>query len=815
MLTDLRYSLRVLAAAPGFTAVAVFILAVGIGGTSAVFGLFRAVFLSPLPFPEADRLVTVVERRGGSRNANIPVSGHEYAAWREQNRVFSGVALHRPEILHVTGAGEPESVEAIRTSVEFFPVLGMRPALGRFFSPGEDRAGGARLAVLSDAFWRRRFGADAAVLGQPLILNDQAFTVVGVLPPLPESLSADVWLPLDVPAQIRAVGRHNLSVFARLAPGISSEEAQADLQAISEQLARQMPDANTDHHAQVLGLREQMVGEYRFALVLLLSAAGFVLLIACANLANLLLTRSAGRQSEMAIRTAIGAGRTRLVRQLLVESLLIGLIGGAGGLLVAIWIVDLLPALVVSDIPLLETSRVDWTVIAVCGALSLLTGMAIGIAPALRASRPDIQRFLTTGRGTSEDRGGRRLRSVLVAAELAWTLVLLVGAGLMLNSFVRLLHVRPGFDSENVVVVPIDLFGARYGDAARRRAFYDDLIARLRSLPGVEAAGAVSHLPLGGADNWMPFALPGRPSPAPGQELYAAFRVATPDYFRTLRIPLRAGRFFTEADSRLAVPVIRWFPQQPLPPDADRPQPQPAALISEAAARQFWPDEDPVGKRIRVLFSPEMTIVGVVGDIKHNALNLPAYPHVYLPHNQEPWNSASFVVRTTIPPQQAIGAIREQVRAIDAGLPVTARLLDDVRVGTIAQQRFYALLVGLFGIVALALAVIGIYGVVSFATAERRTEIGVRLALGAQRGEILGLIIAQALPSIAAGVGLGVVGAFALSGLVETLLYGVEPVDPLTFGAAAALLAAVALAACWVPARRAARLDPVLALRSQ
>jgi putative ABC transport system permease protein len=385
----------------------------------------------------------------------------------------------------------------------------------------------------------------------------------------------------------------------------------------------------------------------------------------------------------------------------------------------------------------------------------------------------------------------------------------------MLNTLVRLLYVDTGFDTSRVVVIPVDLPGGRYADAERRRAFYDEVLQRLRAAPGVDSAGGVSHLPLGGRDNWMPFSVAGRPAAGPGQEPYAAFRVATPDYFKTLGIPLRGGRLFGDSDRRLAVPVIRWFPQQPAPPHADRPQAAPVAVVSEAAARQFWPDEDPIGKRIRVLFSPEMTIVGIVGDVKHNALNQPAYPHIYIPYNQEPWNSVSFVARTSGDPHESAAMLRGVVSSVDPAVSISARPMDEMRSAAMTYQRFYFFLIAVFGAVALALAVVGIVAVVSFAAAQRRTEIGVRLALGAQPGEILRMIVVQALPPIVLGVAAGIAGALALTGLLENLLYGVKPADPLTFVTVAALLVGVATAASWFPARRAAQLDPVTALRPQ
>jgi putative ABC transport system permease protein len=813
MLTDLRYAFRGFRRDPGFTATAVITLALGIGASIAVYSLVRAVLLAPLPVPEADRLVSIAERRPGSRDTNIPVSGHEFVAWQEQNHVFERIALFRPETANLTSAGEPESIMIGRVSPGFFPLLRLPAALGRVFEERDDRAGADPVAILSDAFWRRRFGADPGVLATRLTLNDRTYTVIGVMRSLPPTLTTDVWLPIDVAGQARAVGRHNLNVIARLSEGVTLEQAQADLDTIAARLTKEYPAENTDHHVRIEPFRESLVGEFRLALLLLFAAVGFVLLIACGNVANLLLARTAHRQREIAIRTALGATRLRVLRQLLVEGVALGAMGGTAGLLIAIWIVELAAGLTAIRIPLLETARLDWYVLTLAAGVSIATGAMAGLPTALRGTRIHAA-ALRESRGTSDARG-TRLRSTLVACEVALTLMLLVGAGLMTNSFVRLITVNPGFRIERVLVLPVDLPGPRYPEAHQRRAFVERLLARLQSTAGIEAAGAISHLPLGGADNWMPFQIQGRPAPAPGQELYAAFRVVTPDYFRTLEIPLRRGRFFSDSDARRAVPIVRWFPQQPNPPGFDDPQAAPTAIISEAAARQHWPDEDPVGKRIRVLFSADVTIVGIVGDIKHNALNQPSHPHVYLSHNQEPWNSLSVVVRTTGTPLSAAAAVREQVRALDPVLPVSMREMDDVRAASVGRPRFFVLLIVGFGAMALGLAVVGIFGVVSYLAAQRTREIGVRMALGARRDEILRLVIGHGMRPIAVGIAAGIAGAAALTRFIETLLFDVKPADPATFMAAATLLAAMALLACWVPARRAANVDPVIALRAE
>jgi len=814
MLHDLRHALRGLLLSPAFTVMSVLTLAVGIGANTAVLSLARAVFVNPLPFKDADRLVVIAERRPGSRDANIPVSGHEFAAWKDQNQVFEQIAISRGDGLNLTAAGEPEKIEALRVSASYLPAMGLSPALGRVFLDGEDAAGRNRVVILSDGLWRRRFGADRSIVGRTITLNDESYAVVGVLGPLPQSLVPDVLLPLDVPDDIRAVGRHNLNVVARLRPGVTIEAAGSDVSAISERLAATMPRDNTGHSAVVAPLRELMVGEYRRVSWLIVAAVGFVLLIGCANVANLLLARGANRQREIAIRTALGASRARIVRQLIVESLVLAVISGAAGLLMSAWITDLAPKISAVNIPLLETARLGWSGLALAAGISLLTGLAAGLVPAFRSARVHPGWIREASR-VADDPDRRTLRNALVACEVGLTLVLLVGAGLMINSFVRLIAVDPGFRTANVLVVPLDLPAARYPQSYQQRDFYDRVIAGIASIPGVEAAGAVSHLPLGGADNWMPLRVVGRPDPQPGQELYAPFRVATPRYFETLRIPLRQGRFFDERDARQSMPIIRWYPQQPYPSGFDQPQAAPVAVVSEAAARQFWPGADPVGQRIRVLFSPEITIIGVAGDVHHNGLNLPAYPHIYLAHNQEPWNSVSMVVRSELPASRLTPAIRERIRQADPALPVAVKTMDDVLSASVGQPRLYAVITGLFGMVALLLAVVGIFGVVSYVAAQRTREIGVRMALGAQRREILALVVGQGMRPIAFGLAAGIATAIGVTRFMTKLLFHVAPLDVTTFVVVTALLSAVALVACWIPAQRATRVDPVTSLRAE
>jgi putative ABC transport system permease protein len=812
-MSTFRYAARSLFKSRGFTAIAVVTLALGIGANTAVYSLLRAVFLSPLPVADADRVGVIAERRESSRDADIPISGHEYAAWKAQNHSLESIALFRADMSNLTGGGDPRKLQLLRASGEYFSLLGLEAAHGRVFGPGEDRAGSDRVVVLSDELWRSRFGGDPSVVGATITLNDQPHQVIGVLPRLPRPFSVDAWVPLDVPGNVRTVGRHNLNAIARLRPGVSLDAAAADLRTIAARTALEYPQ-NTGHDVVVHDLRDALVGEVRPAMLALLIAAGFVLLIASANVTNLLLTRGASRQKELAVRAALGASRGRIVLDLLAESLVVAAMGGAAGVLLAAWIVDAVPAITALQVPLLDTARVDWQALTVAAIVAAATGTLAGLAPALRGAKQHPS-WLREGDRGSDDPGRRRLRTVLVSTETALALMLLTGAGLMINSFVRLTMVNAGFTADDVVVVPVDLPQARYPEPHRQREFFDRLAARLAALPGVDAVGSVSHLPLGGSDNWSPFTVVGRPAPPPGQEPNAPFRTASPEYFRVLGIPLVRGRFFSAADARVSIPIIRWYPQQPQPEGFDRPQPAPVAIVSEAAAKQFFPGQDPIGHKFHVMFSPEVTIVGMVGDVKHNGLNQPAYPHIYLAQNQEVWNWTSIVIKTKSPVASLAPAIRAQVASLDPDLPVSVRAMTDVRSESVGQPRLYALLVGCFAALAVGLALVGIFGVVSHTVVQRTREIGVRVALGAEQREIQRFVVAQGMRPVAIGLIAGVAGAMALTRSLESLLFEVRPTDPLTFGIGVAVLGFVAAVACWIPARRAARLDPIAALRAE
>lgn len=819
VMQDLRYGWRALVKSPGFTAVAILTLALGIGANSSIFSLINAVLLRPLPFDEPERLVMVWERRASSNDSNLPISVHEFVAWREQGRSFEKIAIFTGDGFTLTGAGDPATLNAVRASSDFFSVLGVEPILGRTFAAGEDQTGSEPVVVVNSSLWKRRFGADPDIVGKTIVLSDQKYSVIGVMER--KCVGAwlnsdpDVWIPLDLPREAQRVGKHGNNVIARLKPDVTLEQAQADLAQVASRLEQQYPDNNVGHSVKIDSLHEDIVGGVRPALVVLFGAVGFVLLIACANVANLLLTRAAARQKEIAIRTALGAGRFRLVRQMLIESCLLAAMGGGIGVLLALWIIELLPKIKAVNIPRIEQVGIDGRVLAVTLGLSLLTGVITGLIPALRTSNLNLSQSLNDGARTSAGPGRRRIGSMLVVLEVALALVLLAGGGLMLKSFVRLVNVDPGFETRNVLRLDLSLPGPRYAKPQQQTKFYGELMERLKALPGVETVGATSQTPLSPGDNWGPVAIDGRPAPAPGQEPYAAMRSVSSDYFRTMRIPLRKGRYFTETDARIALPVMRWFDQQPYPQHYNDPQPAPAIIINETMARKFFADEDPMGQRIRIISSPWLTIVGIVGDVRHTGLSTQPNPEMYLSDLQEPSDSMAVMVKTAGDPLNLAAAVREQVMALDRDQPVAITTMDDIFSASVGGQRFNMLLLSIFGALALILAVVGVFGVINYSVAHRTREIGLRIALGARRTDILQLVIGQGLVLALLGVGIGLGGAFALTRLISGLLFGVSPTDPLTFVVVSLLLTGVALLATYIPARRAMNVDPMVALRCE
>ena len=796
---------------PAFTAIAVITLALGIGANSAIFSVVNAVLLRPLPFKDPDRLVSVWERRANSGRANLPLSGHEYAALKERTTSFEALTLVQPNAFNLTGRGDPVTVAAGQVSTEFFSIVGVPPLLGRTFAPGEDQGGGAKVVVLGHELWSQRFGSDPNVLNQTVRLDDQSWTVIGVMPAL--ELIPDVLVPIDMRSELRKVGKHSHQVVGRLRPGVTLDQAQAEVAHVAAQVEQELPDANRGHGVQLVGLHQEVTGEAQLPLFTLFGAVGFVLLIACANVANLLLSRAASRQREMAIRTALGASRWRLIRQTLIESLLLGIFGGGLGLLSAFWLVTLLSKITAVNIPRLDKINVDGRVLLVTLGFSILTGLLTGIAPAWRNSEPRLSQWIKDGMRGTGNPGRRRISSALVITEIALAVVLLVGGGLMLKSFVQLLRVDPGFNRNHVLRLDFALPELKYREPQQSLAFYNELIVRLQALPGVESVGATTNTPLGPAESWSGFVIEGRPPLPQGDHQQAAMRTVSDDYFRTMQIPLRKGRFFNNSDARVALPLVRWFEQQPFPERFNEPQAAPAVIINETMARLYWPNEDVIGKRMRIIFSPWLTIVGVVGDVHHTGLNTPPNPEMYLSQLQEPQSSMAVLARTTGDPLQLAGAAREQLKAMDKDLPVTVTTMDQLFANSLAGQRFNTSLLGVFAAVALILAMIGVFGVINYSVAQRTHEIGIRIALGAQRRDVFKLVVGQGLLLALVGVGVGAAGAVALTRLIAGLLYGVSPTDGPTFVVVSLLVTAVAFLACYLPARRATRVDPLVALR--
>lgn len=720
---------------------------------------------------------------------------------------------------NLTGGAEPELINAASVSADFFAVLRERPLVGRPISTGDDRSGAPRIVVLSQRLWQRRFASDPTIVGRAIQLSDVPHTVVGVMPARGIAFDPDVWVPMDLPAEAEKVGKHSHYVLARLKPQVTITQAQSDIARIAQQLEQDMPGNNTGHGVIVRSMHEDVVGNVRRPLFVFMGAVAFILLIACANVAHLLLARAAARDKELAIRTALGAGRRRLIQQLLTESLLLGLAGGSAGMIMAAWVIDLLPTLPAVQLPRLDELNIDRRVLGITVALSLLTGIISGVVPALQSTRmrSKLRTWLTEGSRVTMG-PGRRLAGLLIVSEVALALVLLVGAGLTIKSFARLMAVDAGFNPSNVLTVGLELPATRYAEPQRVLAAYNQLFERIRSVPGVQVVGATTQIPIGACCNGMPITIEGRPEPLPGRGPGALMSIVSNDYFRALQIPLRSGRPFNDSDARLALPLIRWWEQQPNPANFEKPQAAPAVIINQAMARQFWPGEEVVGKgkRFRVLFSPWVTIVGVVGDVRQRSLSQRAEPEMYLPHAQEPWGALTLVLRTSGDPDELVGAVRDQIRAFDPDLPAGQILsMDRLIRNSVRSPRFNALLLGVAGIVALLLALIGIYGVMSYSVARRTHEIGIRTALGADATQVLKLVLGHAMTLAGAGIALGVVGAVVLSRVLRNMLFEVEPTDPLTFALIAILLAAVSLLASYLPTRRATRVDPLIALRSE
>lgn len=802
LIQDLRFALRMLFKNPGFTAVAAITLAVGIGANTAIFSVVNSTLLRPLPYAEPDRLsfVTIDRLEHGRR---FTVSKADFLILKERMQSFERLAAITTDRLNLTGVEEPERVSAMRVTADFFSILGVPPILGRGFAADEDRPGRPPVAVVSHALWLRHLSGDPGAIGRAITLNDQTYTVVGVMPPDFAFLrSYDVWPILQLtPPTKRPPFFYRL--LGRLKPGVGEPQLRAELASMHDQVERAWPDPQKSGWAfEAEPLKEFITGGARPVLLVLWVAVGFVLLIATANVANLLLSRAATREREIAVRAALGAPRRRLVRQLLTESLILAGLGGGLGLMVALWGIDLLRALEPGTLPRVSEVRIDRGVLVFTSFLSLASGVLFGLAPALQISRTRLNETLKEGgRAATESRGRLRLRGLLVIGQMALALMLLVAAGLMVKSFIRLQHVDPGFDPEGLLTVQLSLSQARYPEPRQQAAFYNRLVERARSLPGVQAASVSDSIPPDRLENVEMFEVEGQPVPT-GQSLPLAEEVLIgTDYFRTLGIPLLQGR------------------PPGLQDNADAP---PVAWINQTMARRFFPDGDAVGKHIHAGgFGPEdpwITVAGVARDVKYNGLMADRAPTIYVPYEQQafPEGEMHLALRSSLDPGSLIAAVRREVQALDSGLPLAGvKTGGQLLAASVGRPRFQTLLIGIFALAALLLAAVGIYGVISYSAAQRTHEIGLRMALGARSRDVIRLVVGQGMRLALAGTGLGVIGALALTWLMKGLLFGVSATDPLTFALIAMLLAGVAFLACYLPARRATRVDPMIALRCE
>lgn len=807
LLQDIRYAMRVLTKSPGFTIIAIITLALGVGANTAIFSVVNTVLLRPLPYSEPDRLVTIWESSKPRNLEQSQASPVTFTDWRQQSHLFESIAgWWYPQINLTGGDGEPERVRTIATTDGFFDVLRAQPLLGRTFLPGEDVPGGENIAVIGYGLWQRRFGSDPGVIGKAVTLDGSSYTIIGVMPQgfkYPEE--TEVWRPLGWDPARHSRNARFFEVVARLKPGVSLEATQAEMSALAGRIAEENPQSNTNWDVSILSLHDHIVGNYQTSLWIMLGAVGFVLLIACANVANLLLARAEAREKEVCIRLALGAGRLRLIRQFLVESSLLALAGSAVGLALAYFGGNLLMQINPVKVPNLNEVTINGRVLLFTLGVAMITGLVFGLVPALHASRTDLNKTLKEGgRDSKASSGGRRIRSTLVIAEIAVALVLLVGAGLMLRSFFRLQQVETGFNPENILTFNLQLPFASYQDWRKVSEFYAQLLDRIETLPGVKSADATGFLPL--ESGWrMNFNVVGRQPSTADEEIRVQYHQVSPGYFQTLGTPLISGREFQKEE------------------DATR---SGVAIINQALAHRLFPDEDPIGKRVSNIsrgigplarYLPQVNeaeIIGIVGDVKNSGIKAAPEMAIYFPQSQFAYRSMNIVVRTQSNPMSMVGAVRNAVWSLDGNLPVSnLKTMEQTLSDSIAPQRFTLMLLGLFAALSLALAGVGIYGVMSYTTAQRTREIGVRMALGASRSDITSLVMRQVVTLASAGVAIGLAGAFGLTRLMATLIFGVSATDPLAFAGVSLLLAGVALLAGYIPAYRATRVDPMTALR--
>jgi putative ABC transport system permease protein len=820
LIQDLRFGIRLLLKNPAFSAVAVLALALGIGANTAIFSVVDAVLFRPLPFDHPDRLVAVWEHDLTKGDDHDSVMAANYLDWRNRNQVFEEMSAHAGGSVNLTGLAEPERLRAARISAGLFPLLGVQPEIGRVFLPDEDQPGHQRVVVISNHLWKSRFGGDAEVIGQSITLNNQDYAVVGVMRAgfaLPLNEDSEIWTPLVfTPDELTLRNSHYLKVLGRLKPGASLGQASAEMATLAAQLEGEYPKSNEGTGAAVFALHAEIVGDVKKPMLIFLCAVVFILLIACANVANLMLARAAARQREIAVRVALGASRWRLVRQMLIESVVLGLAGGAAGLLLALWGIEFLSAAARQmSVPRAGSIGLDGRVLLFTLAASIVTGLIFGSVPALQASKPDLNDALKEGGRSSGSLRRSRTRSLLVVSEMALTFVLLAGAGLLINSFLKLRAVDPGLQPERVLTMNISLPRQKYTQPEQVIAFHRQLLEQVAAVPGIEYAGTVTALPYGGSTNGFGYTIDS--SEPGGQTVSLVSQQASPDFFRALGIPLVAGREFTEQDIDGAPAVI---------------------VVSDSLAKRYWPDQDPLGHRIKwgdkKFGSPWMTVVGVVGDVRTRGLDTPTKPTIYLPHLQlgEPIKvlagmtlrdlmatdarSIDLVVRSAPGVAGVANAVRGAVWAVDANQPVTrVKTMEQVLADTMVVQRFSTSLLAIFAGIALALAAAGIYGVISYSVSQRTHEIGIRMALGAEQRDVLKLVVGQGMIPALIGLGTGIASAIGLTRFMSSLLFKVSVTDPITYAVIGSLLLMVAMAACYLPARRAARVDPMIALRCE
>ena len=802
---DLRYAARGLSKSPGFTAIAVATLALGIGANTAIFSVVHAVLLRRLPYPAPDRLLVLRERQI-HQERDMGVAWPNFLDWRAQARSFEGIAGFRTDHTILSGLGEPEMLRLAQVSAPFFPLLGARPVLGRSFDAADDRPGAPPVVLISQGLWKRRFGGDPSVLGRAVNLDAVAFTVVGVAPSslafFPDTV--DVYTPVGLMGSLEEWqnrGNHSaMRVLARLGPGASIDSARREMEALMVRLEKEYPNSNSGQRATLAFLDDALFRDFRAALWILLAAVGVVLLIACANVAHLLLARAAARRREFAIRTAIGAGRGRLVRQLLTESLLLSAVGGAGGVVLAAWALGPLLRLAPPEIPRLADTHIDPAVLLFTLAASTLTGLVFGLVPAAQASRSDPQGTLReSGNSTTGGLERQRLRSALFVSEVALAFVLAVASGLLLRSLRRVEDVSPGLVTDGVLALDVYLPDAKYATRDAQRRFFEQALADLRRLPGVEGASASMCTPVVGQCWGSIYLVSDRPVPSQAELPSSAFNMVESDYFRTMRVPLKEGRYFDATDTPTSPPVV---------------------VINEKMARKWWPHASALGKKIKQGFpqdkSPYREIVGVVGDVPQNGLDEAIRTEVFLPMTQMQSDGMTLLVRTPGEPASLVKPAIAKIHALDKDLAVTAvQPMDQYIAESLARRRFHTLLLGAFGALALLLASVGIYGVVSYGVAQRRREIGIRTALGANPRDVLRLVFRQALRLAAIGLVLGAIAALGLTRFLASLLFGVGPTDPLTFGGVAILVTGIVALACARPARRAMAVDPATVLRAE